>query len=377
MAAIEASPRLPRLAAWFGRLVGLVGGLLSLGSARAVELPHDHAEAMFHLYDGGGTQAYGPALLVRKSVGDQVSLSGTYFVDMVSNASIDVVTSASKYKETRNEFDLSADYVVRDTKLTLASSLSTEPDYRARNTSLDVTQEVFGGMTTVAFGFTEGNDEVGRHGQPGFFDTTRHWQYRLGATQVLTPRWLMSVNAEAIDDDGYLGSPYRVAYVFGAPVPERDPRTRASRAVQLRVAGDIGSGAMRQSVHASYRWFTDTWGIHANTFELGTSRTFAGGWLADGFVRLYHQTHALFYSDNAASETLYVSRNRQLSTFRDLGVGAGVSKVVASVPGRYEVTVHATYELIKFHYADFTDLRSGAAYRVDGNVVQAAVSANF
>ena len=47
-------------------------------------------------------------------------------------------------------------------------------------------------------------------------------------TQILTPRWLMSANFEAISDDGYLGSPYRVARVFGAAVPERNPRTRSA-----------------------------------------------------------------------------------------------------------------------------------------------------
>ena len=50
--------------------------------------------------------AQGPAVLVRKSMLDRVSLSGSYYVDAVSNASIDVVTTASKYKETRNQGDV-------------------------------------------------------------------------------------------------------------------------------------------------------------------------------------------------------------------------------------------------------------------------------
>ena len=46
-------------------------------------------------------------------------LSGTYYMDAVSNASIDVVTTASPYHETRHEFGLSADYVYRDAQITL------------------------------------------------------------------------------------------------------------------------------------------------------------------------------------------------------------------------------------------------------------------
>ena len=73
----------------------------------------------------------GPALLVRKSLADRVSLSAQYYVDAVSNASIDVVTTASPFKETRKAWDFSAQTVVRDGTLTLGGSRSTEPDYTA------------------------------------------------------------------------------------------------------------------------------------------------------------------------------------------------------------------------------------------------------
>ena len=67
-------------------------------AARAADLPENKAEALFHSYSGGGVKAYGPAFLVRKSIFDKVSLTGTYYVDAVSNASIDVVTTASPYQ---------------------------------------------------------------------------------------------------------------------------------------------------------------------------------------------------------------------------------------------------------------------------------------
>ena len=47
---------------------------------------------------------------------------------------------------------------------------SHEPDYTANTGSLDVTQEVFGGMTTVALGFTRGGDKVEKHDSPEFHD---------------------------------------------------------------------------------------------------------------------------------------------------------------------------------------------------------------
>ena len=129
----------------------------------------------------------------------------------------------------------------------------------------------------------------------------------------------MSANFEAISDDGFLGSPYRV----GAGLRRRRAGAHAAhalqpRAVKLRGIGDLGE---RNAVRGDYRYFWDNWGIKAHTFEVGYSRYFGEDWLADAFVRYYAQTGALFYSDNATADTTYVSRNRQLSNFNDIGAG--------------------------------------------------------
>src|SRR6185436_15383622 len=112
---------------------------------------------------------------------------------------------------------------------------------------------------------------------------------RIGVTQVLTPLWIASANFEALSDDGYLGSPYRAARVFGAAVPERNPRTRSARALMLRVKGDLGS---RDALSASYRYYRDTWEIKGHTVELGYSRYFQDAWLADAYLRYYTQNNA-------------------------------------------------------------------------------------
>ncbi len=155
--------------------------------------------------------------------------------------------------------------------------------------------------------------------------------------------------------------------MFGAAVPERNPRTRTSRAVKLRAIGDLGS---RNAVRAEYRYFWDTWGVKAHTVEAGYSRYFGDHWLADAFVRFNSQKAALFYSDNAQSETLYVSRNRQLSTFTSVGLGGKLTYVYRQVPGQYEIKLNGAYELIRFKYSDFTDLRTGQSYSFDANVLQ-------
>jgi hypothetical protein len=362
------------MARWAGSLAGLIGGALSSAPATAATLPEDKAEAMFHLYDGGGVEASGPSVLVRKSLFDKVSLSGTYYVDMVSNASIDVVTTASPFKERRTEYGLSADYLYRDALVTVAASSSDEPDYKADGVSIDVSQEVYGGMTTVNMGFSRGKDKVGKKGDFGFFDYAKHWRYRLGVTQILTPRWLASLGFEAVSDEGFLGSPYRAARVFGAFVPERNPRTRSSRSIKLSTVAEVRP---RTSIHAEYRYFYDTWDIKAHTFQAGASGYVGESFQLDGYVRFYKQSKALFYSDNASAETLYISRNRQLGTFNSLTPGARVTYVYKQVPGKYEIKGHLNYELMQFKFKDFTDVRTGQLYEHNAHVLQLLVTATF
>jgi hypothetical protein len=356
------------------QLGALAGGVLAAGPAKAVDLPANKAEALISFYDGGGVEATGPALLVRKNLLDKVSLSASYSVDMVTNASIDVVTTASPFKENRKSWDLGADYVVRDAMVSLSYYQSDEPDYVVTGVGLGVSQEVFGGMTTVTAGFARNSDQVLKKNSPEFSDRVLHWQYRAGLTQILTPRWLASVNFEAISDSGYLGSPYRVARVFGAAVPERNPRTRTSRAVKLGTIGDIGGG---QSVRGEYRYFWDTWAIKAHTLEGGYSRRFGEDWIADGFVRWYSQDAAIFYSDNAQSETTYISRNRQLSTYTTLGFGVKGEYVYRRVPGQYEIRLHGAWEFVQFKHKDFTDVRTGQPYKYEANMLRLWVSASF
>ena len=380
MAATERTPPgrrsrwLRHLLAVARKLPGLLGGLAALGPAKAVDLGPDRAELMYHRYEGGGLSASGPAVLVRKTVVDNLAVTGSVYVDAVSSASIDVVTSASRYTERRTEYALSAEHVHRDTRMTVSGSTSREPDYVAKRLGLDLAQDVFGGMSTVSMGFTRGNDDVGKHNEPSFAQTADHWQYRAGASLILSPRWIASFNGEALADEGYLGSPYRVAYVFGAAVPERVPGTRSARALKLRVAGDLGS---RNAIQAGYRYYWDSWGIAARTLDLNYSQHVGDDWLLDGSVRWHSQHKAVFYSNDSQAETRYITRNRQLGSFHDLTLGVKGAYTLRQAVAGHDLSLNAALERVRYRFSDFTDLRTGKLYRYDANVLQLFVSANF
>jgi hypothetical protein len=371
-----------RLRAIVGGLGARLRALLGLAAAGAATvapaavLPEDRAEAMFHLYDGGGVKADGPAFLVRKKLGDRVSLSGGYYVDAVSNASIDVVTTASPFKERRKVWDLGADWLVGNSIVSLSGSTSSEPDYESKAANVDVSAEVFGGMTTLSLGFTRGSDRVGQSDRPQvFFDDVRRWQYRFGVTQILTPRWLVSANAEMIAEEGYLGSPYRAARVFGAFVPERLPRTRTGRAIKLRSLAEVLPST---SLRVEARSYWDTWDVRATTWEIAGSRKLAEGWLLDLAWRGHKQTRALFYSDNAQIDRVFVSRNRQLSAFDTSALAAKLSwNPSGAWAQRFGLQLTASVERKRFRYPEFTDLRSQRPYSYDANVTQLLLSGRF
>jgi len=123
---------------------------------RATVLPEDRADILYHRYQGGGVTVQGPSVLVRKKIGESVSVAANYYVDMISSASIDVVTTASPYTERREQKSLSVDYLHGKSIYSLGYVDSEESDYTGKTAFASVSQDLFGDLTTVSFGFSRG-----------------------------------------------------------------------------------------------------------------------------------------------------------------------------------------------------------------------------
>jgi hypothetical protein len=340
-----------------------IAACLVAGVANAGVLPEDRADVMYHYYDGGGVQIDGPSILVRKKAGQSVSFSGNYYVDSVSSASIDVVTQASKYSEERKEKSLGMVYLRGDTLLSLGLTNSEESDYQADTFNFNISQEVFGGLTTVTMGYGRGSDEVGERGTT-LNEQTDHWRYRLGLSQVLTRNLLMSLDYEAIADEGFLNNPYRrVRYADPGSAlgysyqDEIYPRTRDSNAVALSARYFL---PYRAAISGSYRYFADSWGIAASTFELGYTHP-RNQWTYDIAYRFYTQTAADFYADlfPYADAQNFLARDKELSTFTSHGIRFGVAYEVPLHWGEVidKGSVNLVVDHIFFSYDDFRDLR--------------------
>ena len=355
-------------------------------------LPDDRADALYHSYDGGGVEITGPSVLVLKNVTQNLALSGNYYVDSISSASIDVVTTASPYTEKRTEYSLGADYMHGNSIMTMAYTNSEEDDYEANTASFGISMDMFGNMTTVSMGYARGRDVVGNNNDPDFSEDVDRQNYLVGLTQVITRNLLMEVNYEAITDEGFLNNPYRsvryldptssLGYSYEAEVY---PNTRTSNALAVRSLYFL---PYRASIFTEYRFFDDTWGIRAHNVELGYIHPLSSGWLFEGRYRYYTQNSADFYSDLFPRQNSqnFLARDKELSTFNSNTLGFSVSYDFIQNGWRWvdRGSVNLSYDHIWFKYDDFRDLRDTSApvgneplYKFSADVAQLFISIWF
>lgn len=237
--------------------------LISTTSYAAV-LPEERADVLFHSYSGGGIDINGPALLVRKSVGDSVSLSAKHYVDTISSASIDVevILGASTYEEERIENALSIDFLNEKTLMNISYTNSEENDFSADTFSFGISQDMFGDLTTVSMGYAHGENIVGKTGSPLFSEASQMDNFNLSLAQVLTKNLIMSMALETVTDAGFLNNPYRKVRYLDTPTTflledEIYPQTRTSNAMAIRGRYFL---PYRAALHAEYRLFKDSWG---------------------------------------------------------------------------------------------------------------------
>jgi hypothetical protein len=367
----------------------VMAGLLGPGIVVAGVLPEDRSDVLYHRYVGGGVEIDGPSVLVRKQVGKSVSLVGNYYVDYVSSASIDVVTTASPYDEERTQWSVGMDYLRGNTTMSLNYTSSVESDFDATTYAFSVSQDMFGDLTTLTLSYAKGDDIVGRSDDPSFQAFNTRQQYGVGITQILTRNLIATLNVETITDEGFLNNPYRsvryadsnvaIGYSFE---PELYPATRTSNAVGVRARYYL---PYRAALEAEYRFFTDTWDIIGNTGSL----MYIHPWGRYAFSvkgRYHDQTGAHFYRDlfPRAQATNFRGRDKELSplTSYTLQLKASYQFIDHNKGWKFfkKGSISASLDMLYVEYHDFSDLTAGAPvgdeplYELDANVFQIFVS---
>jgi hypothetical protein len=242
------------------------------------------------------------------------SINGRYLVDVVSAASVDIVSTASRrWEEVRHAGTLDATYKPGSFGVSLSGAGSFEPDYTSLEGGVLVMQDVLDKSVTLLGGYDYGHDVAGRTGTP--FSVFSHPIHRhrpkAGFTLVIDKQTIATLLADAVFESGDTSKPYRYIPMFapgtevarGASIdtvmalrlPERTleqlPLSRNRYALTMRLAHRFRASTVR----LEERLYHDTWGIDATSTD--------ARWLVDvsrrvqlgPHVRVHAQTSVDFW----------------------------------------------------------------------------------
>ena len=363
-------------------------GLLVSSNALAGVLPEDRSDILYHLYDGGGVQIDGPSILMRKQIGKSTSFVGNYYVDMISSASIDVITTASPYDEERTQWSLGMDYLRGNTTMRVNYVSSVESDFDASTYAFSVSEDMFGDLTTLTLSYAYGEDIVGRSDDPGFRRENTRQHYGVSLTQILTRNMIATLNFETVTDEGFLNNPYRsVRYLDPGSArgfsfePELYPETRTSNALGMRARYFL---PYRAALEAEYRFYTDTWEIEGHTVSLTYVHPW-GPFTFEGKLRYHDQTGAAFFRDifSRSEATNFRGRDKELSPLTSYTLRGKVSYEFLDPNKGWGIfkrgSLNFTLDHLIVEYHEFRDITSGslgeeALYELKANVYQIFVS---
>jgi hypothetical protein len=379
----------------------VIAALLLVRSTSADVLPDNRADVFWSKYSGGGMDITGYSATARAKITENFAVEANYFIDKVSGASVDVLSQASVIKDERKQKSGTIEYLRDKTTYTASYTSSVERDYISDTASISLSQDMFGDLTTVTLGFANTQNKVGENNGTAN-DPNVAWlghaltrAYSGGVSQIITKNFIAGLNLQVITDAGYLANPYRSIRYLDPTNPKGYslasqvyPDTHTSTAVQLQGKYYL---PYRAAVTALYRYYTDTWGVRGNTYELDYTHPVSNRWIFEGRLRYYKQTAATFYSDlfPFAGSQNFTARDQNLAALDNSTIGAKVT--YAFWPEGWKVfkrgTVTFDASRIRFNYLDFRNIKDFGVpqyapgeeplYQFNANVFQIFVSVYF
>jgi len=329
--------------------------LLSAGVARAE--PTVSASGRVGVYgDDDATRVVTSVVGAEATAFEHARVGAHYLVDLVSSASVDVVSAATgRFEEARRELGVEGGYVDSRHTATLAYRRSAEHDWLSNTGVIAVSRDFFEHGLKLGLSLALTSDRVGRANDAHF--RRRLWEHVLGASAVvvLDRDDVLSLGYAGGYLVGYLASPYRYAHFFdplaGASVsaPEVVPDTRLRHALVVEHARHL----FRESALRSHaRGYLDDWGIVSGT--AGTEYVLGfGDFEPSLFVRGYVQSGARFYADGYPERRRFMTADSELSPFWDAFGGAGLSYRVERLGPFEELRVDGRAAAFYFAYQEF------------------------
>ena len=342
----------------------LLGLAPAAGAAESEGLNVD--TSIFHYSEAGRIAVTEPKVGVTKNFSDRNSLGLLILVDTISGStpigtspvkpsgtpvtttspsghtatsSPGVVIPMAKYKDTRYGVDGSWKMPLGPALTAIVGGqTSAQSDYVSSGGSLSLAADLNQKDTTVLLGVSPEFDTIKPHGGvpvafssqlaggPGRADK-RVLGLLAGLTQVIDRHTLMQWNYAQTRESGDLTDPYKQLSLLdsgGNPVGsvyEKRPSTRLGHSFYWLTKY---SPRTADSVSASYRFFTDDWGIRSHTVDLDYHFQFNDQGYLEPHLRFYHQSAVDFYTPgllNGAALPSQASADYRLAQFNAITIG--------------------------------------------------------
>jgi hypothetical protein len=256
------------------------------------------------------------------------SLRGSYLVDVVSAASVDVVsTASSRWREVRNAGTLEGQYKPSDFGVGAGGSVSSEPDYFSYGASASLVKDFDQKNWTVTFGYGFSHDTAGRCEAPGkctpfsvFSRELQRGTFNGGLAWVVDRATLASLGVDVVLENGDQSKPYRYVPMFAPDVAPTIPRGASIALVNAerlperpleqlplsrRRAALVGRFAHRfdgSTLRLEERAYDDSWGQVASTTDAKWIFDLGSRFALWPHARLHAQTPVSFWQRAYVSE---------------------------------------------------------------------------
>jgi hypothetical protein len=332
-------------------------------------------------YDSDNVAVLTPAIRAgAREPGAGWSANGSYLVDIVSAASVDIVSAASpRWTELRHAAALDAGYKPGALGGSLFGATSIEPDYVSFAGGAAGSYELLRKHVTLALRYGFSRDVAGRTGTPFSVYALRLDRHTLaGSAEIVMGRATTLTPAfDLMLESGRQEKPYRWLPLFeesvapsvpvGASIDqvnelrlpgrtaERVPDTRKRFAASVRLAHRFE----RSTLVLWDRGYVDDWGLLASTTELRWVRELSRRWSVWPRARFHTQSGVSFWRRAYVGEVTdgqivlprYRTGDRELGPIWSAALGTGVAWAISPrVPAATRITLE-----VQAIYTDFLD----------------------
>lgn len=320
------------------------------------------------------------------------NVGGSYLLDLVTAASPDLVSTASRhFREQRHAVAGGGSYKLKAGTVGLNTNVSSEPDYLSRTIGGNFSTELNEKMITPQLAYHYSWDTIGYRNTPfdNFSKSLTTHAIEAGVTFVLSPSTLLVTGIAMSFESGENAKLYRFIPMFdeetakdvkpgqpavdvnNARLPMRPRENVPQRRDRFALAGRLNHRFTNATIRVEERIYTDDWGIKASTTDARYLFDLSERLRVWPHLRLHAQSGASFYQlayvasvtekDTPIAIPTYRTSDREASPMMALTAGGGTRLVLTGEKTKPELAIVVSGDVMYNQYFQSLFVRSRTA----------------